>query len=96
MSHKNSPQQEPHLWPLGRAAALVGLTPKLFEAAVANGDLSGVEILRLGTRGRRFVIASRVFDWLEKRGACDPLACLANLGKTSAHRDFKLEPAAAS
>ena len=54
----------PALWPLKQAAEFAGLTPKLFAAAVENGDMPGVELLLLGQRGRRFVRAAALIGYL--------------------------------
>lgn len=59
------PAPAPALWPLKQAAAVAGLTPKLFAAAVSNGDMPGVELLLLGQRGRRFVRAAELTRYLE-------------------------------
>lgn len=61
--------QEPYLWGFAKAAKLIGIPPKMLDAAIAAGDMPGVQILRLGARGRRFVIATRVLDWLDSKGA---------------------------
>ena len=64
-SEHNDKPAHAHLWPLKKAAQVAGLTPKLFVAAVDNGDMPGVEILLLGARGRRFVRAASLMGYLE-------------------------------
>jgi hypothetical protein len=60
----STPVPAPALWPLKKAAEVAGLTPKLFSAAVSNGDMPGVELLLLGQRGRRFVRAAALMSYL--------------------------------
>lgn len=53
----------PGLWRLGAAARFAGLTPELFEAAAARGDIP-VTVEKIGPKETRYVRVAELEAWL--------------------------------